>query len=365
MGILNRSIRRADLPPLAVIGCGAAASQFCLPVLSKYPGFRESVILVDRDLDQVRSVASKFGIPKYSTDYRSVSDNIRAAVIMTPHHLHAEQSIHFLRRCQHVFVEKPLGMTEAEVKCMLETASSTQSVLMVNNYRRLFPSYCRVRDLIFGESFGKLLRVTIRDGDEFSWDSVSSFYLRDPQAKGVLLDRGAHTLDVLCWWLGAVPIVTTARIDTDGGIEGLADVVLSWRETVIDLKFSRFNRLQNTYTIEFEKGTIWGRLFDPSRLWILRQGEPEMVTCRPTLFQECAWRLMENFIRVVQGLESPLFSAQDVAPSISIIGNAYQQAVSYRRPWYQEDPNISYLRQQQAGEGSADLSSDKIREDVI
>ena len=81
--------KRAALPPLVVVGCGAAAKQFCLPVLRKYPGFRQSVILVDRDFDQAEAVAREFGILHYEKDHRSVAGDIHAAIIMTPHHLHA------------------------------------------------------------------------------------------------------------------------------------------------------------------------------------------------------------------------------------------------------------------------------------
>ena len=98
---------------------------------------------------------------------------------------------------------------------------------MVNNYRRLFPSYQRVRELIQSGQLGKLRRINNLDGTQFAWNSASSFYLRDPQTRGVLLDRGAHTIDVLCWWLGDTPRVVAAHGDVFNGVEGLMDVHLA------------------------------------------------------------------------------------------------------------------------------------------
>ena len=198
----NSSSNTPDLPRIAIVGCGAAAREFYLPVLKKYPGYQTSVVLVDCVKQQVESVAKEFGIQHYCTDYTSLPIEVEAAFITTPHNFHAEQSIHFLEQGRHVYVEKPLGMTVEETSKVLNAASSNEATLMVNNYRRLFPSYRRVRKLIQSGQLGGVRRITVRDGTKFAWKSASSFYLRDPQARGVFLDRGAHTVDILCWWLG-------------------------------------------------------------------------------------------------------------------------------------------------------------------
>ena len=118
------------LPRVAIIGCGAAAREFCLPVLARYPGFRGSVVVVDTRLPQAEAVAREFGIGQYCTDYRRLPVDVDAAIITTPHHLHAEQSIHFLQQGKSVFAEKPLGMTETEVAGILEAADSGGATLM-------------------------------------------------------------------------------------------------------------------------------------------------------------------------------------------------------------------------------------------
>ena len=119
----------------------------------------------------------------------------------------------------------------------MRTESAT---LMVNNYRRLFPAYGRVRQMIQAKQFGNVKRVTVHDGTRFAWASVSAFYLRDPKARGVLLDRGAHTLDIICWWLGGQPKVVEAKWDALGGVEAVMHVELAWRDIPIHLKFSRY-----------------------------------------------------------------------------------------------------------------------------
>lgn len=337
---------RQALPRIAVVGCGAAAREFCLPVLARYPGFRSSVVAVDRQQAQAEAIAREFGLQHTCTDYQHLPVEVDAAIITTPHSLHAEQSIHFLQQGKPVFVEKPLGMTSTEVARMLDAAASGQATLMVNNCRRLFSTYRRIAEIIHSGQYGKVLRIDISDGTLFAWNSISAFYLRDAQAaRGVFLDRGAHTVDILCWWLADKPQVVDARYDASGGAEALMNVQLACDVTSINLAFSRLYKLENCYTIECEKAKIHGRLFDSSRFQIVREGRTESITAgQPVLYNEYAWQLVENFVEVVAGREPPLFVAADVAPSIGVIEEAYQRARPYELPWYEADPNIALIR---------------------
>ncbi len=335
------------LPRIAVIGCGAAAKEFCLPVLLKFPDVRkQSVVFVDSLAAQAKSVAAEMDHAQYCTDYRELPCNVDAAIIMTPHHLHAEQSIHFLQQGIPVFVEKPLGMTGAEVTRMLEAASSGNALLMVNNCRRLFPAYRQVHDLLHSGQYGKIRRIHIRDGSPFDWNSVSGFYLRDATtARGVFLDRGAHTIDVVCWWLPDRPKLISAQYDANGGAEALMNVQFQVDQASVDLAFSRLYKLENRYRVECDGATITGRLFNPSTFELVIDGRVQLMRAgKPGLYHEFAWQLLNNFIASVQGNASPLFTAADVAPSIELIDEAYQQATQFDMPWYENDPNIARLR---------------------
>ena len=345
------------LPRVAIVGCGAAAREFCLPVLARFPGFRNSVVVVDRQLPQAEAVAREFGVAHYCTDYRHLPVEVDAAIITTPHHLHAEQSIHFLQQGKSVFTEKPLGMTEAEATDMLKAASLGGATLMVNNCRRLFPAYRKVSELIHRGEYGKILSVQISDGSPFDWNSASAFYIRDTQTvRGVFLDRGAHTVDILCWWLGDRPRVVDARYDAFGGGEALMDVRLTCDEISIGLKFSRLYKLENCYTIQCEQAQIRGRLFDATGFRVVRDGRTESIVAgAPLLYNEYAWKLVENFIGVLQGSARPLFEAGDVAPSIAVMDQAYRRAKPYECSWYEVDPNITWLKE---GPGIVTSSSD-------
>ena len=333
------------LPPVAVVGCGSAAREFCLPRLADQHGHRTSVVVVDAQPHQAKSIAQEFGVDHYCTDYQDLPLDVAAAIIATPHHLHAEQASHFLRQGKSVFVEKPLGMSSSEVTQMLDAARAHHATLMVNNCRRLFPTYRTVRELLHSGKYGKVLRIDIHDGSELAWSSVSAFQIRDAAtARGVFWDRGAHTVDIVCWWLGQRPGVVRASSDAFGGAESVMDIELACGDTSIHLKFSRLYKLENSFRIQCEDGRIEGRLFNATRCDVTRNGQTTSIPVEPPiLYHEYAWQLVDNYIAVIQGRAEPLFVAEDVAPSISVIEEAYRKAVPYELMWYDADPNISLL----------------------
>jgi predicted dehydrogenase len=329
-----------------VVGCGAAAKELCLPMLTRFPGAADSLIAVDVHREQAVAVASEFGIQHSAADYRQLPFEIDAAVITTPHYLHAEQAIHFLQQGKSVFVEKPLGLSQDEVVQMLRAAAATGATLMVNNCRRLFPAYQAVRQMIQAETLGRVRHIKIADGSPFEWNSVSAFYIRDARrARGVLLDRGAHTVDLICWWLAGAPQVVEARSDAHGGAEAVMELELTCGNADVHLQFSRLFRLANTYSVECDEGRIVGRLFNASEFEIQRSKGRETVRAgRPQTYNEYSWQLVRNFVEVVQGLSQPHFTAADVAPSIAVIEEAYRRAQPFEQPWYTRDANVAGLR---------------------
>ncbi len=308
-----------------------------------------SVVLVDHVPSRVEHVARELGVQYHCTDYTCLPVDVDAAMVMTPHPLHAPQSIHFLEQGKPVFVEKPLAMTAAEAADMISAAAGGRTTLMVNNCRRLFPAYQRIAQGLRDREWGEIESIRIRDGSSFEWNSISGFYLRNPaNCKGVLLDRGAHTIDILCWWLGEVPQVTLAQHDASDGAEAVCDLQLLCGTASIDVKFSRLFKLDNTYRIQCERACLQGRLFAPAEFTIESQGRVQKVRAgKPAPYAHYARQLIHHFLDVVAGRNSPWFLSDDVAPSIAVIDEAYRRVVPFERGWYQHDPNIAWLAAEQ------------------
>src|SRR5690242_9068621 len=76
--------------------------------------------------------------PKKYSDYRKLLEDkdVDAAVIATPDHWHALMFVDACRAGKDVYVEKPLSLTVAEGRKMVEMADATKHVVQVGIQRR-------------------------------------------------------------------------------------------------------------------------------------------------------------------------------------------------------------------------------------
>src|SRR5688572_25977841 len=77
------------------------------------------------------------------SDYRELLDKAKPdiAIIATPDHWHALQTIDALKAGAHVFVEKPTGHTVNESRGMLRAARDSGRVVQVGLHRRIGPHH--------------------------------------------------------------------------------------------------------------------------------------------------------------------------------------------------------------------------------
>src|SRR5580658_7167083 len=81
--------------------------------------------------------------PKTYVDFRELLDKERPeiAIIATPDHWHALQTIAALQAGAHVFVEKPTGQTVVESQAMLKAARASGHVVQTGLHRRIGPHH--------------------------------------------------------------------------------------------------------------------------------------------------------------------------------------------------------------------------------
>jgi predicted dehydrogenase len=106
------------------------------------------VALCDVDADTLEVTADQVNDlsgeqPKTYLDYRELLDREKPqiAIIATPDHWHAIQTIAALNAGAHVFVEKPTGHTVNESKAMLRAARASGRVVQVGLHRRIGPHH--------------------------------------------------------------------------------------------------------------------------------------------------------------------------------------------------------------------------------
>ena len=84
------------------------------------------------------------------------NEEIKAVVIATPPTVHYAYAIESLRAGKHVFIEKPMAMTVAEGKALVEEAERRGLVLMVGHLMRYHPGFNVLEGLVKSGKLGKL-----------------------------------------------------------------------------------------------------------------------------------------------------------------------------------------------------------------
>ncbi len=325
-------------PSLALVGCGAIADSFYLPALAHHPDVAARMVIVDPDRKRAEAAREKYRCASVASDYREVIGGVRGAIIAVPHHLHHSMSGDFLDAGVHVLCEKPIAETAGEVRDLIARAERKGVTIGVNNTRRLYPSAIKVKELLDAGAIGAVRSIVYLDGSEFDWPTASGFYFNSgASAKGILLDIGAHVVDLVCWWLKGKPEVTSSENDSFGGTEAVASVKFTLGGCTGEIRLSRLAKLSNTYTITGERGVIEGGAYEGGRISLTdASGKKTDIACHPPAGRppDSSRALVDNFLGVIEGKARPLIPAAEVIDSIEMIGQAYERATRFPMPWY-------------------------------
>ncbi|MCU0623000.1 MAG: Gfo/Idh/MocA family oxidoreductase [Gemmatimonadaceae bacterium] len=322
---------------LAVVGCGAIAEKFHLPALQRAAGAGTSLVFVDPSIDRARRLADACPGAGVAGDWRAVLDQVDALLLTLPHHLHHAVALEALSRKRHVLSEKPLATDHAEAAELVAMAAAQGVHLAVNNTRRLYPAHKKVAELVRSGALGRLTHLRFEDGDKFDWPLASpSLFGRAAGGRGIVLDIGAHVLDLVCWWLGGEPELVSYADDAMGGTEAHAEIRCARDGCTADVRLSWLGKLDNAFTLVGERGEVRGGIYDMNRLEVRRDGRTQVWTASngPRMYGDLAQPLLEHFLEAVAGRGAPLVTGADVLPSIALIERCYASRARLDLPWF-------------------------------
>lgn len=342
---IEKEIFKDKAPRIALVGCGAIAETFYLPAITRIPLVARKLILVDINLERAKAVATKFGITSYIKDYKSIVADIDGVIIALPHHLHFKVSLDFLRAGVHVLCEKPLAETFEQAKSMIQEAERNKVTLCVNYTRRLFPSFRKVKELLSDRTIGQPISFYLEEGGEFHWPTVSGFYFNSKTSKhGVLMDRGPHVIDLVCWWFNSKPKVITFIDDSFGGCEAVAALNFLINGCIPgSIKLSWLSKLKNKCIIQGREGTLICEVHNWREITLIKNDKHFTIrlTAPQRYFSDFGHEIVNNFIAVIQRQQRPSISAQDVLGSISVIEECYKHRKRFSMPWMEVDSSAA------------------------
>ena len=174
--------------------------------------------MVDHDPRSSTRLAENLGsgAPRF-LDHRELIGpdvDVDAALVLTPDDTHAEIAIDLLEAGISVYLEKPLATTVRDADAVLVAAQRTGGRLYVGHNMRHMAVVRTMRDLIAGGAIGVVKAVWCRHfvgngGDYYFKD----WHTERSRSNGLLLQKGAHDIDVIHWLAGGY----TTRVAAMGG----------------------------------------------------------------------------------------------------------------------------------------------------
>jgi len=198
---------KEDRVGVGVVGAGGYLQNVLLPQF-KTVGVAFRSIATASGVS-AHDVGKRFGFAEaVSTADEVINDpSVSLLVVGTRHDLHAELAIKALGLNKHVFVEKPLALSEHELSAVLDAATNSSAQLMVGYNRRFSPLARQAKT--FFEARNAPLSIVYRVN---AGRIPKDHWLQDPvQGGGRIIGEVCHFVDFMEYITGALPVSVFAE----------------------------------------------------------------------------------------------------------------------------------------------------------
>lgn len=207
-----RPRRKLDLAPaksgtgVALVGSGNLARWAHLPALKKISGTHLHAVHSASGA-RGKTYGERFGAAYCTTDYRQILDDtaVDVVLILSRNAQHASQTVAALQAGKHVFVEKPMALTEEECRQILAAVQSSGKQLTVGFNRRFAPYYLELKKALSRRTGPAVVSCRIN-----SPGISGSYWMADPSIGGAILGEACHFVDLMFWLLDSEPVQVSA-----------------------------------------------------------------------------------------------------------------------------------------------------------
>jgi predicted dehydrogenase/threonine dehydrogenase-like Zn-dependent dehydrogenase len=187
---------------VGLIGAGSYARKFLLPQL-RAAGAEFQTIATATGVS-ARDIGAQYGFHACASRAEDVINDAHAnlVVIATRHDTHAPLAAAALRAGRHVFVEKPLALSDAELDDVLAAAAQTNAQLFVGFNRRFAPLALKAKELFHDARAPLSIVYRVNAGR-----IPRAHWIQDPQTGGGrIVGEVCHFIDLLQFLTGAPPV---------------------------------------------------------------------------------------------------------------------------------------------------------------
>ena len=189
-----------------IIGCGNVCERKSGPAFNRVENSSIEGVM-RRNKDFAIDFAKRYHVPKWFTyaDELINDPDINAIYIATPPDAHSHYALKCLTAGKPVFLEKPMALNYSECVRINEMATEARVPLYIAYYRREFPYYLKIKQVLERGAIGDVTTATLthvihqKVNDNISWQI-------DPDISkgGFFFDMACHQIDLLDFLIGPI-----------------------------------------------------------------------------------------------------------------------------------------------------------------
>jgi UDP-N-acetyl-2-amino-2-deoxyglucuronate dehydrogenase len=221
---------RVERGPLGfgLVGCGTIAATYA----AAFDGLAAARLVAVTDVDgaQASRFAAAHGVVDAGgLDKLLARTDVEVVCVLVPSGLHAEVGLAVAEAGKHVVVEKPIDISLAAARRLIDGAAARGVSLSVISQQRYNPGMQRAKALLAGGRLGRLVEVWA----SVPWHRTQAYYDSGAwrgkwalDGGGALMNQSVHYADLLCWLCGP-PVVLSATCATMSHEIEVEDLALS------------------------------------------------------------------------------------------------------------------------------------------
>ena len=199
----------------------------------------ELYAICDTNSETLQLRQQQWGVPKAYTSFAQMllDPQLDAVEILTPTHLHAQNTIEALEAGKHVSVQKPMANTLEEADAMIAAAEKAGKLLKVSdNYSHYEPIVLAKRMIDEGKiGTPTNIRFKLISGGSGGWEvpmTAWGWRVQESQAGRGLqtFDHGYHFWTTAYWLFGEVDKVSAWIDYIDGFVDSPATIMWKYKE---------------------------------------------------------------------------------------------------------------------------------------
>jgi predicted dehydrogenase len=191
---------------IGIVGLGFIGTQKHLSGLSQHFDKCEIVAFCDLEIDRAQAAKDKYGSDDsyVTTDYKELlaDPSLDVIHVCTWNVSHCEITCAALEAGKHVLCEKPMAVTGADARKMVETAERTGKKLTVGFQYRLRKESQFLRKVIDEGRLGEIYAAKAHAVRRRGVPTWGVFTDKSKQGGGPLIDLGGHAIDLALWYMG-------------------------------------------------------------------------------------------------------------------------------------------------------------------